>query len=59
MKKGYCHIDGKVYTNNFYGASEIVCGTFQYGKQFGKILDIEKQAKTSPGPKTHFIGSGI
>ncbi len=28
MKKGYCHIDGKVCTINFCGGSERVCGTF-------------------------------
>ena len=27
-KKGYCHIDGKVYTINFCPGSEIVCPTF-------------------------------
>ena len=32
---------------------------FPDGKQIGKILDLQKQAKTSPGPKTDFIGSGI
>ena len=29
---------------------------FQYGKQIGQILDIKNRQKTSPGPKTHFIG---
>ena len=29
---------------------------FQYGKQIGEILDIKKQAKKSPGPKTHLLG---
>ena len=32
---------------------------FPYGKQIGKFLDPKKQAKTSPGPKTDFRGSGI
>ena len=29
---------------------------FHYGKHIGKILDVQKQVKTSPGPKTHFVG---
>ena len=28
----------------------------QYGKQFDEFLDIQKHAKTSPGPKTDFLG---
>ena len=27
-EKGYCHIDGKVYTINFCPGSEMVCPTF-------------------------------
>ena len=31
-------------------------GNCQYGKQIGKILDIENRQKKSPGPKAHFLG---
>ena len=32
---------------------------FPYGKQTGNFLDQQKHAKTSPGPKTDFLGSVI
>ena len=32
---------------------------FQYGKQIDDFLDMQKRQKTSTGPKTDFIGSGI
>ena len=55
-KKGYCHIDGKVYTFNFCPGSEIVCPTFPNLKITRQILG---HAHASPGPTTHLIESGI
>ena len=37
MKKGYCHIDGKVHTINFRPGSEIVCPTFWDSKNKSAI----------------------
>ena len=31
----------------------------QCGKQIGEFVDQKELAKTSPGPKTDFLGSGI
>ena len=42
MKKGYCHIDGKVYTINFYQDQSDFVEHLQIGKQIGKLLDIPK-----------------
>ena len=50
MKKGYCHIDGKVCTINFCGGSERFVEHLQIGKQIGKLLDMPKR------PQAHFLG---
>ena len=42
MKKGYCHIDGKVCTINFVEDQREFVEDLQIGKQIGKLLDMPK-----------------
>ena len=43
MKKGYCHIDGKVCTINFVEDQREFVEHLQIGKQIGKLLDMPKR----------------
>ena len=52
MKKGYCHIDGKVYTSNFCPGPEIVC------PRFSEFQNNSVNSWTCPrvtGPRNTFI----
>ena len=42
MKKGYCHIDGKVYTIIFITDQSEFMENLQNGEQIGKLLDMPK-----------------
>ena len=53
MKKGYCHIDGKVCTIILLEDQREFVEHFQSGKQIGKILDM-KTGKNVTGPQNTF-----
>ena len=57
MNKGLCHIDGNIHRKNLYRVSErVFVEHFPYGKQIGKILDMQNMQKRPQAPKPIFLG---